>query len=165
MRPIIKYLVAGAVSTTLLASPASAACWSQTEINAAKVRTFETMLMVSALRCTSSEHDLLRDYNNFVRAKRPLLAKMNVIMRAHFGKGKSAKRALNDYDNYIISIANRYGAGTSRDDCSEMAALAKTAVRSDVSTIALVNLANAAGSHPKLPGGTCSINVALRLKE
>ena len=43
-------MVAGAV-LALVSTPVNAACWTQSEVAAAKVRDFDTMLMVSGLRC------------------------------------------------------------------------------------------------------------------
>ena len=153
-------LVGAAVAMT--ATSAQAACWSAKAASAAQVREFETMLMVSALRCRTGDDGFLDDYNRFVRSSRTTLTAVNDDLRTQFGGNGNA--ALNRYDAYVTSIANRHGAGSSGLDCRDMKALARDAVAAKGSRATLDELAVRAGADPELPGGRCrgAITVATR---
>ena len=146
----------------MTATSAQAACWSAKSASAAQVREFETMLMVSALRCRSGSDGFLDDYNRFVRSSRTTLTGVNDDLRAQFGG--NSRSALNRYDSYVTSIANRHGAGSAGLDCGDMKKLARDAVAAKGSRATLDQLAVRAGADPELPGGRCrgSVTVATR---
>ena len=64
--------------------PSLAACWSATDIAAARVRDFDTMLMVSALRCRSGNTAMFKNYNAMVKRNRAALVVGNKRLRARF---------------------------------------------------------------------------------
>lgn len=135
-----------------IASAAQAACWSPAAADAAKVREFETMLMVSALRCRNTGVNFLPDYNRFVKNSRASLTQVNNTLRSHFG---GAKAGLNRYDRYVTSIANKYGAGNDGMDCRDMREATRDAIDAKGSTVKLAALADRTGAQPELPGGVC----------
>lgn len=139
-----------------LATPANAACWSSAAYRAAQVRELETMLMVEALRCRRSDANFLPEYNAFVAASRPALIRVNDTLRSHFATAVGTARALDAYDDYVTSVANRYGAGTAGLDCRDMASIAAAAAGARGSHEALVALAERAEMQPNLPGGLCT---------
>jgi hypothetical protein len=144
----IAALTLAAVSTT----SAQAACWNEAAVSAAKVRDLETMLMVSALRCKTSDNAMLVQYNRFVRASRPALTAVNETLRAQF----SSAGGLNAYDRYVTAIANRYGAGAEGLSCNDMTSILSAAEAEGGSLSGLARLANDAGVEPRLEGSRCS---------
>ncbi|MBK5264810.1 MAG: hypothetical protein JJE34_06185 [Alphaproteobacteria bacterium] len=159
MRNTLKLMVC--VSASLAAVPAQAAsCWSTQAVEAAQVRDFEMMLMVSALRCRNTNANFLDEYNGFVRAKRVALTQVNDDLRSQFEKTLGAKAALNAYDRYATQLANSYGAGAEGLDCSDMQSLVQAANGAQSSRAALVTLAQRAGANPRLPGDKCPTTYA-----
>lgn len=148
-----------AAIAALLATPAQANCWSKETIAAAKVREFETMLMVSALRCRNSGHDFLAKYNHFVRQGRPVLAHANEKLRTHFVTIHGAGRGLNHYDGFVTSIANRYGAGTEGLSCRDLGDIVSAAVAGSHSLAHLERLADNAAIRPNV-GRQCPVTMA-----
>lgn len=131
-----------------LTAPAQAACWSPAAAEAASVRDFETMLMVSTLRCRLVANDFTEDYNRFIREKRPVLIRINDELRTQFG-------SLDSYDRYVTSIANSYGAGAQGLSCRDIGSLISAANAQPATRTALVELADRAGAAPPLPSGRC----------
>lgn len=156
-----RLIAATALAAILIASPARAACWSDSEVSAAKVRDLETMLMVSALRCRATGSDFLADYNAFVRGSRAALTRVNDALRAHFVAEVGAREALNAYDRYVTTVANRYGAGAAGLGCSDLAAITQAARAEGDNYAGLSRLADAAAVEPSLPGRVCPITMAL----
>lgn len=138
-----------------IATPGEAACWSSAAYQAAQVRELETMLMVEALRCRRTDANFLPQYNEFVRTSRPALIRVNDTLRGHFASAVGQSRALDAYDDYVTSVANRYGAGTAGLDCEDMASIARAAAGAQGSHEALAELARAADMQPVIPGGRC----------
>ncbi len=73
----IKQLILAAGAATMVGGPASAACWSNSAVEAAYVRDFDTILMVATLRCRTHGVEMATDYNRFVREKRAVLVAAN----------------------------------------------------------------------------------------
>jgi hypothetical protein len=153
LKRIIAALTLGAISIT----SAQANCWSDAAVSAAKVRDLETMLMVSALRCRTSDNAMLKQYNQFVIKSRPALTAVNETLRAHFaGAG-----GLNAYDRYVTAIANRYGAGAAGLGCDDMTSILSAAQAEGGSLAGLARLANDAGVEPHLTGHSCAKAIAV----
>lgn len=160
---IKKKILALAVCCLTISSTAQAACWTPAEADAATVRELQSRMMVAALRCSNSKHDVLYEYNRFVGSKKPLLRMGNNVLRSHFAKGKNRKQALKAYDRFAVTLANKYGAGTGDlSECETMHNLARTSANSVDDHLALVNIANRYGISPDLPGGRCGIVIASR---
>jgi hypothetical protein len=155
--------LSAAIAASLLATaPASAAeCWSETALEAARIRQFETMMMVSTLRCRLTGTDFSESYNRFVREKRPVLVEAGETMRGQFAKAVGAQHALDAYDDFMTKIANGYGGGVEGANCADMGAVARAAADAPATHEAVARLALAAGAEPPLPGARCGISVAL----
>lgn len=152
--------LAGLVAiTALLSTPTQAACWSKESIAAAKVREFETMLMVSALRCRNGGRDFLAKYNQFVREGRPVLTKANETLRAQFSSEFGAARGLNAYDGFVTSLANRYGAGIAELNCGDLSDITSAALAGSRSMARLEQLADSADIQPRV-GRQCPTSYA-----
>jgi hypothetical protein len=147
------WAAAAAVAAMAVSAPAQAACWSDDTMAAAKVREFETLLMVSALRCRAMGRDIIGHYNNFVRENRNQLAAANDTLRAQF---TAEGAGLNGYDRYVTQLANRYGAGAGGFDCDEAAGLINSARRGGATLVQL------AGHTITAPFGSraCPVSVA-----
>ncbi len=158
MGKFIKSTLAAAIFVTVPVNSAQAACWTETAINAAKVRDMETMLMVSALRCRASDPSILPAYNNFVRSSRVALTQVNDTLRRQFAD----QGGLNGYDRYVTSIANRYGAGAEGLTCEDMSSILSAAQSESGSLAGLARLATAANVEPVLTGNRCIVVVASR---
>lgn len=158
-----KKILAMAVGCLAVTSTAQAACWTPAEADAATVRELQSRMMVAALRCANSGHDVLHQYNRFVGSKKPMLKMGNNVLRSHFAKGKNRKQAMRAYDKFAVTLANKYGAGTGDlSECESMHNLARTSANSDGAHHELVAIANRHGISPTLPGGRCGIVIASR---
>ena len=150
----MKRAIFGMALTAIVSTgTAQAACWTEDAVEAAQVRTLETMLMVASLRCRDSGTDLLPSYNSFVRGHRVMLTVMNDRLRAHFG-------SLNAYDRYVTSVANRYGGGAIGLDCDDMAHLLKSVRHTDGSADELARIAQKARIRAHIPGERCAVTLA-----
>jgi hypothetical protein len=151
-----------ALAATITAIPAQAACWTDQEVSAAKVRDLETMLMVASLRCRLSGQNFIGEYNRLIRSSRPALTAVNDTLRAHFIASNGPRGGLDSYDRYVTSIANRYGGGAAGLDCRDMASILSAANAEGGSAAGLARLADDAGVEPVITGGTCGLTVASR---
>lgn len=158
MGNFIKSTLAAAVLVAVPVTSAQAACWSETAVNAARIRDMETMLMVSALRCRSTDAHILGAYNSFVRTSRVALTQVNNTLRNQFAD----QGGLNAYDRYVTSIANRYGAGAEGLSCDDMSSILSAAQSEAGSLAGLGRLAKAAHVEPVLTGNRCPVALAAR---
>jgi hypothetical protein len=145
------FVIAGA-GLALVSTPVNAACWTQNEVAAAKVRDFDTMLMVSGLRCRFQSATLLQTYNAMVVRHRAALTQANMLLQSHFSP---AAGGANELDRYITRVANRYGAGAEDLSCDSLQSIAEAALQETSTLPALVALADRAAVTPELPGGVC----------
>lgn len=145
-------MVAGAV-LALVSTPVNAACWTQSEVAAAKVRDFDTMLMVSGLRCRFKSVALLNTYNAMVVRHRAALTEANMLLKGHFTPAIGGANAL---DSYITRVANRYGAGAEDLSCESLQSIAEAALNEPSTLAALTALAERAAVVPVLPEGACA---------
>jgi hypothetical protein len=147
--------ITAATAVAFAAGSANAACWSDAAYKAAQVRELDTMLMVEALRCRKTSANFVHEYNRFVVASRPALLQANAALRGHFARQFGDKGALNAYDNYMTTVANRYGAGTQGLDCNDMASIVRTGLAAKGSAAALHDIAERAQMVPTIRGGRC----------
>lgn len=154
-------LVAGAL-LALAGVPVQAACWTPQQVAAAKVRDFDTMLMVSALRCRFESHALVNEYNAMVSRHRNGLSEMNRTLGARFRAIHGEREGLNQLDRYVTQVANHYGAGTSEQlSCASLSSIAQAAVAEPQTADALIALAERAGVVPFTPEGICAAPVVM----
>jgi hypothetical protein len=147
---------AALVGSALLAGSAQANCWSDTAYRAAQVRELDTMMMVEALRCRKTAANFVHHYNDYVVASRIALLKANADLRSHFATVVGPKGALSAYDNYMTTVANRYGAGTEGLACEDMASIVQAAIATNGSAEALYQIAVAANMVPTVASNRCA---------
>lgn len=162
----MKKLVAAVIAATMpLASASAATCWKPIAVEAAQIRDFEMMLMVSALRCRSTGSNFLAAYNRFIREKRDALTQVNDELREHFRSVAGPVGALGAYDNYVTQLANVYGAGADGLACRDLQSITDAANALPATRSALLELADAAGVTPHLSGARCDVVIAIAGKE
>jgi hypothetical protein len=147
--------LAGIAASAMLAAPAQAGCWSETAYQAAQVRELDTMLMVQALRCRKTAANFVNEYNRFVQISRPALLKANAELKMHFAREVGERGALNAYDNYMTTVANRYGAGADGLGCEDIASIVAAATAAGTSADELYRVAAAADMQPVIDGQRC----------
>lgn len=143
---------ASALLSLSLATPAAAQnCWNGEAVKAAKVRDLQTLLMVGALQCRSTQYDVLGNYNRFVKAHRTTISAHNDVLKTHFIRTGKAR----DYDRFTTAMANGHSAEAANPAfCRETAALAEEVAglgRAEVEAIADKLFVS-----PKGVGRTCS---------
>jgi hypothetical protein len=158
-RPACLSICAMALAITATApSLAQEGCWKQPAVAAARVRTMETMMMVSALRCRDKDTTVLTNYNKFIIANRATLDGINAALKERFKKNGG----LPAYDRYVTQIANKFGNGVTGMDCPAMAGLLQRAVAANGNLPALNVLAESAAITPVLSvEGACPIRAGL----
>ena len=158
----MKKFVAAVIAAMMPLAPASAAsCWKPVAVEAAQIRDFEMMLMVSALRCRATGNNFLPAYNRFIRDKRDALTQVNDELRDHFRSEVGPVGALGAYDNYVTGLANIYGAGADGLACRDLQSITDAANALPASRSALLELADAAGVIPHLSGARCDAMIAV----
>ncbi|QHD67209.1 hypothetical protein GS397_09160 [Sphingobium yanoikuyae] len=158
----MKKIICAALAAAMLLAPASAAtCWKKDHVEAAQVRNFEMMLMVSALRCNTSAYDFLPAYNQFVREKRTALVEVNDALRSHFADVAGLEGGLDAYDDYVIMLANSYGAGAGGLECRDLQAIQAAANAVPASRAAIWKLSESAGIAPRIDAPQCDMAIAL----
>ena len=162
----MKKMLAAVLAATMPLAPATAAtCWKTSAVEAAQIRDFEMMLMVSALRCRSTDNNFLAAYNRFIREKRDALTQVNDELREHFRTVVGPVGALGAYDNYVTGLANVYGAGADGLACRDLQSITDAANALAPTRAALLELADAAGVTPHLSGARCDVVMAVAGKE
>ena len=92
---------------TLATAPVQAApCWTKQAEKAAKIRDFQTYLMVGALQCRGREARVLSDYNKFVRNHRGVISAQNEQLRRHFINAHGRNGGERAYDRFTTALAN-----------------------------------------------------------
>jgi hypothetical protein len=155
-------MLATATAAMLAAAPASAACWTDAETSAARVRDMQTMLMVSALRCKASSQTILDDYGQFLRANRPALTQSGDQLRSHFVIAVGDAEAGNAYTRYLTVAANRYAGAAQTLKCPQISTTLSAARAASGDMIALERVAREAGVEPELIGDRCASKIAGR---
>lgn len=147
--------VLAGLSVTAMPANAQRPCWSPQQVKAAKVRDLQTLLMVGALQCRTSGHDVLKGYNRFVINSRSVIQGHNEVLRSRFVNVHGAREGQRAYDRFTTALANGHAANTGASDfCPSMAALANQAASS--SRAELEALADRLIDAPRGVGRTCS---------
>lgn len=101
----------------------ASACWDAQTVGAARISEFETMLMVSSLRCRAGGFDFHESYERFADTYKAAFGAAQLRLKAHFDAGGSDGGRL-AYDRYLIGVANFYGTGkTDADTCHAFEAI------------------------------------------
>lgn len=149
-------LLAGLVLVCAAPAQGEPACWSEADMDAAKVRDLQSRLMVATLRCQGAGFDITAAYNRFVVANRATLQGVNGVLmtsfRSGFGDGAQVQ-----YDRYATALANAYGGdATNRSICGNAERLADEAAAARGSLARLLALHSRVGLPPPRPGAACS---------
>lgn len=89
------------------------------------LRTFDIMLMVTALRCRTGAHDFQADYYRFAARHVGTLNRAGATLRAEFASGLNARHADRALDRMGVRIANSYGDGHPWLGCAQLGELAR----------------------------------------
>jgi hypothetical protein len=100
----LRMLLSSPVALSMVATPATAACWEAEEYEAARMRDLQTMLMVSALKCGRSMPEMPAAYNKWVARERGQLLEGEKHLVSHFVREGDKLR----YDKFTTALANRY---------------------------------------------------------
>lgn len=147
--------VLAGLSVTAMPASAQRSCWSPQQVKAAKVRDLQTLLMVGALQCRTSGHDVLKGYNRFVVNSRSVIQGHNDVLRARFVSVHGTREGQRAYDRFTTALANDHAANTGASDfCPSMVALADQAASS--SRVELEALADRLIDRPRGVDRTCS---------
>ena len=153
-----RLITAVTMVTMGLAAPAGAmtACWSEADMDAAKVRDLQSRLMVATLRCNAAGVDVTGAYNQFVVANRETLQGINAVLMTQFRSGFGDDQAQVQYDRYATALANAYGGdATDRRVCANTARLAEEGAGANGNVARLVALHSRVGLPPPRPGAAC----------
>lgn len=150
-----KALFGALIGSTLAAGQVQAACWTPKEVEAAQIRTLDTMLMVASLGCRTWSGDVARSYNSFVDQNRGTLLEANAVLRDHFANEFGRVDAAQAYDEYVTRVANRFGGGVAGFDCGDFAELADQAITEGGTAGSLAALARDFRIEPVLDDAVC----------
>lgn len=137
--PALRRAVLACTAAALIAAgPArAAACWQADTVGAARISEFNTLLMVTSLRCQRIGIDFRPTYERLVTLYSAALHGAEAKLKAHFGIDHGDGRE--DYDSYAVGIANYYG-GSHADPaaCRAFSAIADvlTRARADIDMLA-----------------------------
>lgn len=95
------------VSTT---AQAQESCWQPHEVQAARVRDLQTLLMVGALKCNAPSYNTAGHYNNFVAQNRAILGGYNGVLKVRFMREHGVSEGQRAYDNFTTALANRHSS-------------------------------------------------------
>lgn len=158
----MKKFVACVLALASAAAPAYAQekCWTAKELAAARVRDLQSVLMVGALQCRATAHDVLPDFNKFVVAGRSLIITENDILKARFIKQRGMKEGNRAYDAFATALANDHSGSTARMDsfcesAQAMAVAATDAITGPEPLDALELIAERLGERPAGVGAGC----------
>lgn len=82
-------------------------CWRSTEVDSARVRHLQSMLMVAAFKCPAYNFEAREIYNTFVRTHRSTLSNHNDVLKRHFMRAHGAIEGQRAYDRFTTTLANR----------------------------------------------------------
>jgi hypothetical protein len=134
---------------------AQARCWGPTAVTSARIKDFDTMLMVGALKCRLKGNDVVGRYNRFVQQSRPILSQANEALRTHFeGEG-----GLDAYDRYATALANRFGGDAAETDCDAIRDTLDELAEPMASVAELESIAKRTRLPLRLPGQTCPTQI------
>ena len=147
-----------AAAALALAGPAGAAtssCWDSASIGAARISELNTMLMVSSLRCRLVGVDLRPAYERVSALYGHVFQAAEAQIKAHFG-GADHTDSREDYDSYVVGVANFYGSGRSDPaTCQAFASVQKTLAETSANLDRLATLAMQLVRDPHVGGGRC----------
>lgn len=126
-------------------------CWSVRQVTAAKVNELSIKLNVESLRCRLQDTSVQAQYDQFTQTTAKPIKSVSKIVKAYFlGNAKL-------YDNYAISVANKYGGGVAGESCAQVASLIQSGITRGATLDGLSGVAELANINPTLVGGACPL--------
>ena len=141
-----------------VASAEAARCWQPYEIEAARVRDLQIMLMLGSLKCRSTNSEITAKYDKF-QEKMGSADKYNTALKLHFMRENGIADGQRAYDDFITKMANSHVDGVQSAGFCEMAdtllSLATNAGQNE-----LPMLARNFSETPAGVGDMCEVTVA-----
>jgi type IV secretory pathway VirJ component len=149
-------LVVGALGVAGVAdakrkAAAAPKCWNVPEITAAKVNELSIKLNVESLRCRMADTTIQEQYDKYTQATSGAVRSVAKVVQGHFNGNAKL------YDNYAISVANKYGGGVAGESCQQVASLIQTGITTGSTIAGLSAVAETANINPTLLGGACPL--------
>lgn len=122
-----------------VAAAGEAQCWQPYEIEAARVRDLQIMLMLGSLKCRSTNSEITAKYDKFYE-KTGRLDNYNSALKLHFMRENGIAGGQSAYDEFITRLANSHSGSVQSAGFCQMAdtllTLAVNAGESDISVLA-----------------------------
>ncbi len=152
-------IAAGAASiliTLAMVFPAHSetACWQPYEVEAARVRDLQTLMLMGALKCGNAGSAVEAGYNNFVAKNRNTIINNNNILKAHFMRDGGISGGQEAYDKFVTGLANSHSARAQSGSFCEVSNTLMTLAQ-DASESELATLARNFADQPEGVGETC----------
>ncbi|WP_255326238.1 hypothetical protein [Sphingobium sp. EM0848] len=141
-----------------VAAAGEAQCWQPHEIEAARVRDLQIMLMLGSLKCRATNSDITAKYDKFYE-KSGSLDKYNNALKLHFMREGGITGGQDAYNDFITRLANSHTDGMQTAGFCQMAdTLLSLATNANESEIAV--LARNFSEKPAGVGDACQMAVA-----
>lgn len=121
-------------------------CWTDTQVENAKIYELEIYLNVQTLRCREHMPELVEQYVTFVHDVEKLKFNSSREVRSKIGTAV-------DIDKYSIKLANKYGGYSNGLTCADIAGLLQNGLKNDRSREGLLQTAALAKIDPLLING------------
>jgi len=122
-----------------VAAAGEAQCWQSYEIEAARVRDLQVMLMLGSLKCRATNSEIAGKYDKFYEKTGPL-DKYNNALKLHFMRENGISGGQDAYNDFITRLANSHSVGMQSAGFCQMAdtllTLAVNAGESDIPVLA-----------------------------
>ena len=120
----MKMLSVSAICLTLIPSLAfsQGTCVKPEIVGAAQIRELDVMLLVGSLRCRVSNPDVTTSYTAFAAQAREIIANATTQLKSYLGSDAA-------FDKYQIRLANHYGGGAGKPDCSALTSVIQRATQ------------------------------------
>ena len=113
-----------------MAASASESCWTPKELEAARVRDVQTIMMVGALQCSAQGYNTSFGYDRFVTRHRAELVSYNDTLKHHFMRQAASSAGERDYDGFATKLANSHSIESTdmRNYCARVDSLVRASI-------------------------------------
>ncbi|WP_242126093.1 hypothetical protein [Sphingobium sp. Sx8-8] len=122
-----------------VAAAGEARCWQSYEIEAARVRDLQVMLMLGSLKCRAANSEITGKYDKFYE-KTGQLDKYNNALKLHFMRENGISGGQDAYNDFVTKLANSHSTGMQSAGFCQMAdtllTLAVSASEADIPVLA-----------------------------
>lgn len=121
MRNLHRLALGMASVAMVMGQPAAAQQRQTIDAQAAEqLRRLDIMLMVTSLRCRTTDSDFSDDYDNFATNQRATMNVASARLRDSHARGQSQRAQNRALDTISTTMANRYGTGHPWLECAEL---------------------------------------------